>query len=92
MRNRNSDRPGEVWKEMSMLTASTGCALIDQLCLDVLPSLRFRLSDLTLDERRTLETDLTMAARIQQAQLPSKDFCHAGLEIDYHYSPNRMKD
>jgi hypothetical protein len=25
-----------------------------------------------------------MAARIQQAQLPSKDFFHAGLEIDYH--------
>jgi phosphoserine phosphatase RsbU/P len=87
MRNRNSGPTGEVWKGVNVMTASAGCALIDQLCLDADPAVRFRLSDLTPDERRTLETDLTMAARIQQAQLPSKDFSYAGLEIDYHYSP-----
>jgi phosphoserine phosphatase RsbU/P len=49
--------------------------------------LKFSLNDLTADERRTLESDLNLAARIQQAQLPTRDFASAGFEIRFHYEP-----
>ena len=48
---------------------------------------QFFLNNLTPDERRTLENDVRMAARIQQAQLPGRDLSPPGFEIDYHYAP-----
>lgn len=64
-----------------------GSTFIDRFSLHRGPALQFCLNDLTPDERRILEIDLTLAARIQQAQLPSKDFSPEGLEIRYHYAP-----
>jgi sigma-B regulation protein RsbU (phosphoserine phosphatase) len=51
------------------------------------PLIQFCLDDLTRDERRALESDLTLAARIQQALLPSHDFSPAGWQVRYHYAP-----
>jgi phosphoserine phosphatase RsbU/P len=51
------------------------------------PLLEFCLDDLTRDERRALESDLTLAARIQQALLPNRNFAPAGWQIQYHYAP-----
>jgi sigma-B regulation protein RsbU (phosphoserine phosphatase) len=51
------------------------------------PLVQFCLDDLTRDQRRALESDLTLAARIQQALLPSPDFSPAGWQIRYHYAP-----
>jgi sigma-B regulation protein RsbU (phosphoserine phosphatase) len=57
----------------------------DRLLAD--PLLQFCLDDLTRDERRALENDLTLAARIQQALLPNRDFSPAGWQAHYHYAP-----
>jgi phosphoserine phosphatase RsbU/P len=51
------------------------------------PLLQFCLDDLTRDERRALESDLTLAARIQQALLPSPNFSPVGWQVRYHYAP-----
>jgi phosphoserine phosphatase RsbU/P len=51
------------------------------------PLVQFCLDDLTSDERRALESDLTLAARIQQALLPSPDFSPVGWQVRYHYLP-----
>jgi sigma-B regulation protein RsbU (phosphoserine phosphatase) len=51
------------------------------------PLLQFCLDDLSRDERRALESDLTLAARIQQALLPSPDFSSDGWQVHYHYAP-----
>ena len=51
------------------------------------PLLQFCLDDLTSEERRALESDLALAARIQQALLPPRDFSPAGWQIRYHYAP-----
>jgi len=48
---------------------------------------QFCLDDLTPNERRILEDDLSLAARIQQARLPGKDVSFPGWEVHYHYSP-----
>jgi sigma-B regulation protein RsbU (phosphoserine phosphatase) len=51
------------------------------------PLLQFCLDDLTTEERRALESDLTLAARIQQGLLPPRDFAPAGWDVHYHYAP-----
>jgi sigma-B regulation protein RsbU (phosphoserine phosphatase) len=51
------------------------------------PLLQFCLDDLSLEERRALENDLSLAARIQQTLLPARDFASAGWQIRYHYAP-----
>jgi len=51
------------------------------------PLLQFCLDDLTSEERRALESDLALAARIQQALLPPRDFSPAGWQIRLHYAP-----
>jgi phosphoserine phosphatase RsbU/P len=51
------------------------------------PLLEFCLDDLTAAERRALESDLALAARIQQKLLPPRDFSPAGWQIRYHYAP-----
>jgi sigma-B regulation protein RsbU (phosphoserine phosphatase) len=53
---------------------------LTQVCLD----------DLTPEDQRALENDLTLAARIQQALLPRADFYTAGWQIRYHYAPAGM--
>jgi sigma-B regulation protein RsbU (phosphoserine phosphatase) len=57
----------------------------DRLLAD--PLVQFCLDDLTSDERRALESDLMLAASIQQALLPPRDFSPAGWAIRYHYAP-----
>jgi len=57
----------------------------DRLLAD--PLLQFCLDDLTIEERRALESDLTLAARIQQALLPDHNFSPAGWQVRYHYAP-----
>jgi sigma-B regulation protein RsbU (phosphoserine phosphatase) len=57
----------------------------DRLLAD--PLLQFCLDDLTSEERRALESDLTLAARIQQALLPDHNFSPAGWQVRYHYAP-----
>ena len=57
----------------------------DRLLAD--PLLQFCLDDLTHDERRALESDLTLAARIQHALLPNQDFSPVGWQVRYHYAP-----
>ncbi len=57
----------------------------DRLLAD--PLLRFCLDDLTQEQRRALEYDLTLAARIQQALLPDRNFAPAGWQVRYHYAP-----
>jgi phosphoserine phosphatase RsbU/P len=51
------------------------------------PLVRFCLDDLSREERRALETDLALAARIQQALLPSRQFAPRGWQVAYHYAP-----
>lgn len=51
------------------------------------PLLQFCLDDLTSAERRALESDLTLAARIQQTLLPPRNFSPTGWQIRYHYAP-----
>jgi len=57
----------------------------DRLLAD--PLLQFCLDDLTSEERRALESDLTLAARIQQALLPDQNFSPGGWQVRYHYAP-----
>jgi sigma-B regulation protein RsbU (phosphoserine phosphatase) len=51
------------------------------------PLLQFCLDDLTGEERRALESDLALAARIQQALLPPRQLSPAGWRVHYHYAP-----
>ena len=51
------------------------------------PLLQFCLDDLTSEERRALESDLALAARIQQTLLPPREFSPVGWQIRYHYAP-----
>jgi phosphoserine phosphatase RsbU/P len=57
----------------------------DRLLAD--PLVRLCLDDLTADQRRALESDLALAAQIQQGLLPSQDFTSAGWQVRYHYAP-----
>jgi len=51
------------------------------------PEPLFRLSDLTHDQRNTLERELKLASRIQKALLPRRNFFKGGWEVAYHYAP-----
>jgi sigma-B regulation protein RsbU (phosphoserine phosphatase) len=51
------------------------------------PLIRVCLGDLSADEQRALERDLTLAATIQRGLLPRPDFAAAGWHVKYHYAP-----
>ena len=57
----------------------------DRLTSD--PLTRFCIDHLTGNERRALEQDLTMSARIQAALLPPKHVRCGDWEVSYHYQP-----
>jgi sigma-B regulation protein RsbU (phosphoserine phosphatase) len=54
------------------------------------PLEQFCLDHLTTEERRALESDLLLAARIQQTLLPARDFAPKGWHMQYHYAPARV--
>lgn len=54
------------------------------------PLVRFCLDHLSSAEQRALESDLSLAARIQRALLPKSDFAPAGWDVRYHYQPAGM--
>lgn len=54
------------------------------------PLVRFCLDHLTSTEQRALESDLSLAARIQRVLLPKADLAPAGWELCYHYQPANM--
>src|SRR3989442_219810 len=51
------------------------------------PLVRFCLDHLTSAEQRALESDLSLAARIQRALLPKLGLAPAGWDVRYHYQP-----
>lgn len=57
----------------------------DRLLAD--PLVQFCLDDLSREERHALETDLTLAARIQQGLLPQQHLSASGFHARYHYAP-----
>jgi phosphoserine phosphatase RsbU/P len=57
----------------------------DRLLAD--PLVRFCLDDLSKEERHALESDLNLAARIQQALLPQRQLSVSGFDARYHYAP-----
>jgi sigma-B regulation protein RsbU (phosphoserine phosphatase) len=54
------------------------------------PLLRFCLDHLTSAEQRALESDLSLAARIQRVLLPKPGLAPAGWHVHYHYQPAGM--
>lgn len=54
------------------------------------PLEQFCLDHLTNEERRALESDLLLAARIQQTLLPPRDFAPNGWHVRYHYAPAQV--
>lgn len=54
------------------------------------PLVEFCLDDLTGEERHALASDLTLAARIQQALLPGRNLSALGWQVSYHYAPAGM--
>ena len=54
------------------------------------PLVRFCLDHLSVAEQRALESDLSLAARIQRALLPKLDFAPVGWDVRYHYQPAGM--
>lgn len=60
----------------------------DRLLAD--PLLQFCLDHLTQDEQRALESDLSLAARIQRRLLPQPGSAPAGWDVRYHYQPAGM--
>jgi sigma-B regulation protein RsbU (phosphoserine phosphatase) len=57
----------------------------DRLLAD--PLIQFCLDDLSREERHALETDLTLADRIQQALLPQPHLSASGFHARYQYAP-----
>jgi sigma-B regulation protein RsbU (phosphoserine phosphatase) len=51
------------------------------------PLVQFCLDHLTSAEQRALESDLSLAARIQRGLLPKPDLAPAGWDVRYHYQP-----
>ena len=51
------------------------------------PLVRFCLDHLTSAEQRALESDLSLAARIQRGLLPKPGLAPAGWDVHYHYQP-----
>jgi sigma-B regulation protein RsbU (phosphoserine phosphatase) len=60
----------------------------DRLLAD--PLLRFCLDHLTQDEQRALESDLSLAARIQRGLLPKPELELGGWDVRFHYQPAGM--
>jgi sigma-B regulation protein RsbU (phosphoserine phosphatase) len=54
------------------------------------PLEQFCLDHLTTKERRALESDLLLAARIQQTLLPSPEFAPSGWDVRFHYAPAQV--
>ncbi len=54
------------------------------------PLVRFCLDHLSSAEQRALESDLSLAARIQRALLPKPGLAPAGWDVGYHYQPAGM--
>src|SRR5438093_7859304 len=54
------------------------------------PLVRFCLDHLTSVEQRALESDLSLAARIQRALLPSLGLAPTGWDVRFHYQPAGM--
>jgi phosphoserine phosphatase RsbU/P len=54
------------------------------------PLEQFCLDHLTTAERRALESDLLLAARIQQTLLPPREFAPNGWHVRYHYAPAQV--
>jgi sigma-B regulation protein RsbU (phosphoserine phosphatase) len=54
------------------------------------PLMRFCLDHLTRDEQRALESDLSLAARIQRRLLPQPGLAVKGWDVQYHYQPAGM--
>jgi sigma-B regulation protein RsbU (phosphoserine phosphatase) len=54
------------------------------------PLVRFCLDHLTSAEQRALESDLSLAARIQRALLPKAALAPDGWNVHYHYQPAGM--
>jgi phosphoserine phosphatase RsbU/P len=54
------------------------------------PLVRFCLDHLSTAEQRALESDLSLAARIQRALLPKADLAPVGWDVRYHYQPAGM--
>jgi len=54
------------------------------------PLVRFCLDHLTNAEQRALESDLSLAARIQRALLPNLNLAPTGWDVRFHYQPAGM--
>ena len=54
------------------------------------PLVRFCLDHLSSAEQRALESDLSLAARIQRALLPKPGLAPKGWDVHYHYQPAGM--
>src|SRR6266481_4994821 len=54
------------------------------------PLVQFCLDHLTSVEQRALESDLSLAARIQRRLLPEPGLAPAGWDVHYHYQPAAM--
>src|SRR5438046_9165738 len=54
------------------------------------PLVRFCLDHLTSAEPRALDSDLSLAARIQRALLPKPGLAPAGWDVHFHYQPAGM--
>ena len=54
------------------------------------PLVRFCLDHLTTAEQRALESDLSLAARIQRGLLPKPGLVPKGWDVRYHYQPAGM--
>jgi phosphoserine phosphatase RsbU/P len=54
------------------------------------PLVRFCLDHLTSAEQRALESDLSLAARIQRGLLPKPGLAPKGWDVHYHYQPAGM--
>jgi phosphoserine phosphatase RsbU/P len=54
------------------------------------PLVRFCLDHLTSAEQRALESDLSLAARIQRGLLPKPGLAPRGWDVHYHYQPASM--
>src|SRR3981189_1097428 len=54
------------------------------------PLVQFCLDHLTSAEQRALESDLSLAARIQRALLPNPGMAPVGWDVRYHYQPAGM--
>src|SRR5256884_8956803 len=54
------------------------------------PLVRFCLDHLTSAEQRALESDLSLAARIQRGLLPKPGLAPVGWDVRYHYHPAGM--